>query len=309
MQLIRGIEQLSSAHRPSVVSIGNYDGVHLGHQHVIETLLQKSNEFDVPSTVVTFEPLGKEFFKPHSVMRLSSLEERAGLLFERGVDQVLCVDFTADFAAYSPQKFVDDVLVNGLGARYVCVGDDFRFGKNRAGDFAFLQKKGLENGFDVTAHDTFKLGGQRVSSGRVRDALLASDFNLAERLLGRPFSIQGVVSKGQQLGRTIDFPTANIVLPKTPQPVHGVYAVSVESDVFTLKRGVANVGTRPTVDGKEQRLEVHIFDFDQDIYDENVRVVFHHKIRDEQKFDSFDLLRKQINIDAERAFAFFEQVK
>ena len=309
MQLIRAIEQLADSHRPSVVSIGNYDGVHLGHRHVIETLLQKSDDFGVPSTVITFEPLGKEFFKPNSVMRLTSLEERAQLLFDLGVDQVLCIDFTADFASYSPQKFVDDVLINGLGARYVCVGDDFRFGKNRAGDFTFLQQVGSDNGFAVTAHETFKLDGQRVSSGRVRDALVANDFLLAERLLGRPFCIRGVVSKGQQLGRTIDFPTANIILPSSPQPVSGVYAVSIDSDAFSLKQGVANVGTRPTVDGKEQRLEVHIFDFDQNIYGENVSVKFHHKIRDEEKFDSFDLLRKQINLDAEHAITFFKQSK
>ena len=307
MQLIRGIDQLTRCLGPSVVSIGNYDGVHLGHQHVIKTLLQKSRELNAPSTVITFEPLGKEFFNPKSVLRLTSLNEKAQLLFDLGVDQVFCINFTADFAAYSPQKFVNDVLVNGLCAKYVCVGDDFRFGKNRAGDFEFLQNAGLEHDFEVTAHDTFTLNDQRVSSGRVRDALSNNDFDQAERLLGRPFYIKGVVSKGQQLGRTIGFPTANIVLPDVALPVRGVYAVSIESNAFEKKVGVANIGSRPTVDGKEQRLEVHIFDFDQDIYDKSVKVQFHHKIREEQKFESFELLKKQIIQDAKHAFDYFEQ--
>jgi len=305
MQLIRGIDQLTHCHAPSVVSIGNYDGVHLGHQHVIKTLLEKSRELNAPSTVITFEPLGKEFFNPKSVLRLTSLNEKTQLLFDLGVDQVLCINFTAEFAGYSPQKFVNDILVNGLGAKYVCVGDDFRFGKNRAGDFDFLQNAGAEHGFEVTSHDTFTLDDLRVSSGRVRDVLSNNDFDEAERLLGRPFYIKGVVSKGQQLGRTIGFPTANVVLPEVALPVQGVYAVSIESSAFSKTNGVANIGLRPTVDGKEQRLEVHIFDFDQDIYGQTVKVQFHHKIRDEQKFESFELLKEQIIKDAKQALDFF----
>ena len=314
MQLIRGIDHLNGDHQPSVVSIGNYDGVHRGHQHVIETLLRKSDELNAPAAVVTFEPLAKEFFNPDSVIRLTSVEERAQLLFSLGVERVLCIDFTKEFAAYSPNKFVQDVLLNGLGAKYVCVGDDFRFGKNRSGDFAFLQDAGKQYGFDVTAHDTFTLQGQRVSSGRVRDALVASDFGLAEQLLGRPYAVQGVVEKGQQIGRTINFPTANIVLPDALLAVNGVYAVSVElaqvngtSHSSTARRlqGVANVGTRPTVDGSEKRLEVHLFDFDEDIYGQTMNVLFHEKIRDEQKFASVDELKQQIGRDAQQAAAYF----
>jgi len=305
MQLIRTIEELSNCHRPSVVSIGNYDGVHLGHQHVIKTLLEKSRELSAPSTVITFDPLAKEFFNPQSVIRLTTIEERAELLFELGVDQVLCIEFTADFAANTAQQFVDNVLVNGLGAKYVCVGDDFRFGKGRVGDFAFLQNAGKQLGFEVTAHDTFRLNNERVSSGRVRDALTSDDFSLAEQLLGRPYCINGVVSKGQQLGRTIDFPTANLVLPDIKLPVHGVYAVSTQTQKFGKLNGVANVGTRPTVDGAEQRLEVHLFDFDEELYGEFLQVQFHHKIRDERKFESLESLKKQIIKDAKAAFDFF----
>jgi len=307
MTLIRGINQLTSSHRPSVVSIGNYDGVHLGHQHVIATLLEKSRELHAPSTVITFEPLAKEFFRPGSIMRLTSIEQRAELMFGLGVDQVLCIDFNADFAEYSPQGFVEDILLKGLGIRYLCVGDDFRFGKGREGDFEFLRAAGSQNGFEVKAHDTFTLDDERVSSGRVRKALHAGDFDLAKSLLGRAYVIQGRVSKGQQLGRTINYPTANIVLPDTLLPIRGVYAVTAILDSGASVLGVANIGRRPTVDGKENRLEVHLFDFDADIYGQNLRVEFHHKIRAEQKFASIDKLKDQISRDAAAAISFFER--
>lgn len=308
MKLIRGIEHLTATHRPSVVSIGNYDGVHLGHQHVIATLLERSRALAAPSTIVTFEPLAKEFFRPESVVRLTALEERAQLLFDLGVDQVLCINFTADFAAFSPADFVDTVLINGLGVKYLCVGDDFRFGKDRAGGFSFLQSAGDANGFAVVAHDTFELDGERVSSGRVRTALLAADFDLAERLLGRRYTISGEVSLGQQLGRTIGFPTANIVLPAIQLAVNGVYAVRVQLSTNEWVDGVANAGTRPTVDGLENRLEVHLFDFQRDIYGQNITVDFVTKIRDEQKFDSFDLLKQQIQKDASSARAHLSDI-
>lgn len=304
MTLIRGISALTTAHRPSVVSIGNYDGVHLGHQHVIKTLLQKSAELDAPSTVITFEPLAKEFFNPQQVTRLGSVEQRASQLFEIGVDQVLCIDFTAEFAAYSPIGFVQDVLINGLGVKYLCVGDDFRFGKDRAGDFEFLKQVGAEHNFTVTAHDTYQLDNQRVSSGRVRQALQAGDFDLTRALLGRDYSIQGIISKGQQLGRTLNYPTANIVLGDCLWPINGVFAVTAKLENGELIKGVANIGKRPTVDGKENRLEVHLFDFDADIYGQPLEVMFHHKIRDEQKFDSIEQLRAQIEQDAASARQF-----
>lgn len=307
MELIRGIQALSDQHKPSVVSIGNYDGVHRGHQHVIASLLAESERLQAASTVVTFEPLAKEFFRPNSVMRLSSMDQRAERLFELGVERVLCIEFTAEFAAYSPACFVKEVLVDGLGAKYVCVGDDFRFGKDRAGDFDFLREVGEQHGFSICAHDTFELGGQRVSSGRVREALAKGEFALAEQLLGRPYTIAGRVSKGQQLGRTIDYPTANLVLADVLLPVNGVYAVIAQINNHQFG-GVANVGKRPTVDGKENRLEVHLFDFDADIYGEPLEVRFVKKVRDEQKFDSIELLKCQIHDDARSARRFLSSI-
>lgn len=298
MTLIRGIDKLQSQHRPCVASIGNYDGVHLGHQHVIDTLLKHSRRLSVRSTVITFEPLAKEFFLPNSVRRLTTIEERAEFLFDLGVDQVLCIDFNSQFASYSPSDFVEDVLLKGLGVRHLCVGDDFRFGKNRVGDFELLKQLGVQHNFDVTAHETFELQGARVSSGRVRDALSEGDFNLVEALLGRPYIIDGTVSLGQQLGRTIDFPTANIVLPEMRMPINGVFAVKVTLNADREVGGVANVGVRPTVGGKENRLEVHLFDFNDDLYGQVISVCFIKKIRDEHKFDSFDDLKRQIQKDA-----------
>jgi len=306
MQLIRGIDQLSNQHRPSVVSIGNYDGVHLGHQYVIKTLLAQSQALNAAATVITFDPLAKEFFQPNSVARLSTVEERAQWLFNLGVDQVLCVEFNADFAATSPDAFIEDVLVKGLGAKYVCVGDDFRFGKGRAGDFTLLQSAGKQHGFEVSAHQTFELEGERVSSGRVRAALQYSDFQLAADLLGRIYSISGQVAMGQQLGRTLDFPTANIPLVDRVLAVNGVFAVVAVLESGERVKGVANIGNRPTVDGKEQRLEVHLFDFDRDIYGQNLSVELHSKIRDEKKFNSLDELKTQIAQDAAQAIAFLQ---
>ncbi len=309
MQFIRGIQQLTSKHRPSVVSIGNYDGVHLGHQELIKTLLKNSEKLSIPSTVVTFEPFAKEFFMPNSVARISSVEQRAEQLFSLGVDQVLSIDFNTEFASLSPSEFVDQVLVNGLGVRFLCVGDDFRFGKNRQGDFEFLKRFGANNGFTVQAHKTFMIDGLRVSSGRVRAALELGDFKSVAELLGRPYTISGVVSLGQQLGRTIGFPTANIALANTRFAVNGVYAIRAEIENVGEYDGVANIGVRPTVDGKEDRLEVHLFDFDVDIYDKNMGVQLLSKIRDEKKFASLEDLQTQIKLDVAAARAICQKAR
>lgn len=301
MELISGLSELNKAHKGCVASIGNYDGVHLGHQHVIKTLLEKSSEFGLPSTVITFEPLAKEFFRPNSVARITTNENRAELLGNLGIDRVLAIEFNSQFSAYSPKGFVQDVLIEALGLKYLCVGDDFRFGKDRAGDFELLQQMGKQYGFSVAAHDTYELDGARVSSGRVRDSLTNSNFELAKKLLGRPFTIDGSVSKGQQLGRTLNFPTANIVLPNHLMPVNGVFAVKVSIADKGELSGVANIGRRPTVDGTENRLEVHLFDFDQDIYGQRLSVELIAKIRDEVKFDGVESLKLQIAKDASQA--------
>ncbi len=291
---------MPEAQQPCVATIGNFDGVHLGHEMVISTLLSAGRQLELPSTVVTFDPLAKEYFAPQAAQRLQPLSQRIERLAELGVGQVLVIDFDKDLAAYSPAKFVDEILIAGLGIKYLSVGDDFRFGKDRAGDFNFLQGAATKHGFELIAHDTFTLDGGRVSSGRVRDAVSVGNFDAAQALLGRRYTIAGVVQHGEQRGRTINFPTANLVLDAENYAVHGVYAVAVQLPNGVVG-GVANVGKRPTVEGQENRLEVHLFDFDDDIYDQPITVNFLQKIRPEQKFESFTALREQIELDVAAA--------
>lgn len=308
MQFVRGVENVAPHHKPSVVSIGNYDGVHLGHQMVIKSLLEQREVYGVPATVLTFEPLAKEFFSSQKPARLSSVEQRAEMLFDLGVDQVCCLEFDHEFASLSPEQFIQSVLVEGLAAKYVVVGDDFRFGKNRAGDFALLQQAGKQYDFVVADHGTFEIAGERVSSGRIRDALQNDDLQLAEQLLGKPYFISGVVQHGRKLGREIGFPTANIpLLEHIALPIHGVYAVEVKicNGQDKTWQAVANIGKRPTVNGNSNQLEVHLLDQQMNLYGEKLRVSFKKKIRDEQKFENIESLKQQIAKDVEAAKLFF----
>lgn len=318
MQFVRGVENLAPHHKPCVVSIGNYDGVHLGHQMVIKSLLEQREIYGVPATVLTFEPLAKEFFSKQKPARLSSIEQRADMLFALGVDQVCCVEFNREFASLAPEQFVQTVLIDGLAARYVAVGDDFRFGKDREGDFVSLQQAGKQHGFVVVDHGTFEIDGERVSSGRIRSALQRDDLLLAERLLGKPYSISGMVQHGRKLGREIGFPTANIPLSEQiVLPVQGVYVVEVtivETNTIEARvdnksaekwQGVANIGKRPTVNGNSNQLEVHLLNVQPDLYDCKLEVVFKQKIRDEQKFEDIESLKQQIAKDIIIANAFF----
>ena len=306
MELIRGVHNLRPRHRGCVATIGNFDGVHLGHQAVLGQLTQKADELSLPATVMTFEPQPQEFFVPEQAPpRLTRFREKLQALRRYGVDRVLCVRFDRRFAAQSAQQFVDRLLLDGLGVRYLVVGDDFRFGQGRSGDFAMLQEAGRRHGFQVVNMHTFSLDGERVSSTRVRQALAAGDLGQADKLLGRPYRMSGRVAHGFKRGRSIGFPTANIHLHRTATPIHGVYAV----EVFGLEQeplaAVANVGNRPTVDGTRSLLEVHLFDFDRDIYGRHVQVEFKHWQRAERRFESFDALKQQIELDATAAREYF----
>jgi riboflavin kinase/FMN adenylyltransferase len=304
MELIRGLQNLKSRHRGCVATLGNFDGVHLGHQAVIGQLAEKAAQLHLPTVVVVFEPQPPEFFRPAAApARLTRLREKLRALQRYSVDRVLCLPFDGALAAMSAEEFVRRVLVEGLGVRYVVVGDDFRFGKDRAGDYGLLQAAGQRHGFQVVPMHTFAIDGQRVSSTRVRQALADGDLETAEKLLGRPYRMCGRVAHGDKRGRTIGIPTANIHLHRKATPVKGVYVV----EVFGLEReplaGVANVGTRPTVDGERTLLEVHLLDFDQQIYGRYVSVNFLHRLRDEQRFTSFEQLKARIYQDIDEARA------
>ena len=306
MQIIRGFHNLRPEHRNCVATIGNFDGVHLGHQAVLGQLAEKSDALGLPLVVVTFEPQPQEYFRPQeSPPRLTRFREKVQVLRRYAVDRIVVLRFNAAFSQQSPEEFIQHLLVEGLAVRYLVIGDDFRFGKGRSGDFKRLQEAGREHEFEVVSMHTFVLDGQRVSSTRVREALAAGDLNEAEKLLGRIYRMSGRIAHGDKRGRTIGFPTANIHLHRKAIPLRGVYVVEVYGVAGEPIQGVANLGTRPTVDGLRTLLEVHLFDFDRDIYGAHVHVDFLHKLRDEQRFPDFGALKAQIQLDAAQARAYF----
>lgn len=305
MQVHRGIpEQTQTA---AVLTIGNFDGVHLGHQALLSLLIAKARELGLPAVVLTFEPHPREFFSPADApARLASLREKLLLLDSAGVDQTYILRFDAQLAAQSADSFIRDTLVRGLGVRHLFVGDDFRFGARRQGSFAMLREAGLAQGFGVESMPTLDVDGERVSSSAVRAALREADLGHAARLLGRPYSIAGRVSHGDKIGRQLGFPTANIQMKHRRPALTGVYAVRVEGLDGRSITGVANVGVRPTATARGRaRLEVHLFDWTQNCYGAHIRVHFLHKLRDEHKFESLDALRAQIARDAQAARDWF----
>ncbi|MCB1722366.1 MAG: bifunctional riboflavin kinase/FAD synthetase [Chromatiaceae bacterium] len=303
MLLIRGLHNLRAEHRECVATIGNFDGVHLGHQAVLAALDARARAAGVPSLVIIFEPQPLEFFRPQQApARLTRLREKLEAIAACGVDRVLLVRFDAEFAAVPADAFVRDVLVDRLAIRHLYVGDDFRFGRDRAGDFAMLTRMGGEHGFGVESLATVADDGERISSTRIREALERGDMDEAARCLGRRYRIAGRVAHGNKRGRTIGFPTLNIGLLRRSTPLLGVYAVQVFCLDIEPLPGVANIGSRPTLTGDERvLLEVHLFDFDADVYGRHVEVDFVEHIRDERRFDSFELLREQIGRDVQRA--------
>ena len=306
MEFIRGLPNLRPRHRDCVATIGNFDGVHLGHLAVLGQVAEKAAQLQRPTTVIIFEPQPQEYFTPDTAPpRLTRLREKLLALRRYSVDRVLCLPFDQRLAVMPAEVFVDQVIVQGLGVRYLVVGDDFRFGRGRQGDFSLLQQTGVTQGFTVANMHTFNIDDQRVSSTRVRTALAAGDLHGAEKLLGRPYRMCGRVAHGDKRGRSIGFPTANIHLHRHATPVQGVFAVELFGIEGEPVAGVANVGSRPTVDGTRSLLEVHLFDFDRDIYGRYVHVDFLHKLRAEQRFESFEVLKQQILRDAEQAREFF----
>jgi len=306
MELIRGIHNLRPEHRACVATIGNFDGVHLGHQAVLGQLAEKADDLGLPGVVIIFEPQPMEYFAPDkAAARLSRFREKIHALRRYSVDRVLVLRFDQQFAALSASAFIEQILVQGLDVRYLVVGDDFRFGNGRSGDFELLCEAGRQHSFEVVNMHTFYINDERVSSTRIREALLAGKLHDAEQLLGRPYRMSGRVAHGHKRGRSINYPTANIHLHRHTTPIMGVYAVEMFGIAGEPLAGVANIGSRPTVDGTRTLLEVHLFDFDRDIYGCHVDIQFVEKIRDERRFESFEQLREQIDRDAEQARRIF----
>ncbi len=303
MQLIRGINQLQSFAQGCVLTIGNFDGVHIGHSIVINKLAEKGRLLGLPVVVMVFEPQPLEFFlKDNAPSRLTRLREKIIHFEHLPVDNLLIVNFNQRFANMDPDYFIEQVLVERLNVKYLVVGDDFHFGKARRGNFSLLQEAGQQYGFNVTDTVSYLIKGTRVSSTLIRDALNEGDLVTAESMLGRNYSVCGRVVHGEKLGRKIGFPTANIQMLRKNTPIAGVFAVTMTGISNQPVNGVANVGTRPTVDGGSKvLLETHLFNFDQDIYGKYVEVHFKHKIRSEMRFQSVEDLKRQIQLDTAQA--------
>jgi riboflavin kinase/FMN adenylyltransferase len=302
MELIRGLHNLRERHRGCVATIGNYDGVHLGHQHMLAAVRARADALGVPAAVITFEPTPREFFEgPTAPSRLTRLREKLQALELYGVDRVLVLRFDRRMQGMAATEFVDRLLVEGLGVRHVVVGHDFHFARRREGTIATLRDAGARHGFTVQEVDQFLLQGERVSSSLLREALNWGDLDRAGRLLGRPYRMAGRVRRGQQLGRTLGYPTANLALHRKVVPLWGIFAVRVHGAGLVDHPAVVSLGTRPTINGTDPLLEVHVFDFDGDLYGRYLNVDFVQRLRDEQKFDSLDALVAQMHRDAAAA--------
>jgi riboflavin kinase/FMN adenylyltransferase len=309
MRITHGFRPLGTPH---AVTIGNFDGLHLGHQAMLARLQDVAQARGLPSCVLSFEPHPREFFAPEQApARLSSLREKAEHLQRLGIDRLHVFRFDRTFSALTAEAFIEQVLGRTLQAKYVLVGDDFRYGAKRVGDFSLLQQLGKRLGFDAESLPTVEVAGERSSSTAVRQALAAGELEHAARLLGRPYSISGRVVHGDKLGRDIGFPTANIQLKHNRPPLMGIFAVELYGLNGAPLPGVASLGRRPTVKGADAVpvLEVHLFDFDAEIYGRRVRVDFLHKLRDEEKYPDLDSLVAQIRRDVDNAKHFLAKIK
>jgi len=311
MRLIRGLTHLAPLTHGCVLTIGNYDGLHLGHREVIKKLADRGKALGLPTVVMVFEPQPLEYFLgEHAPSRLMRLREKVIEFNKLPVDQLLIMPFNNSLASYDAEDFIDDVLIKKLNVKHLVIGDDFHFGKARRGNFSMLKEKGKQYGFNVEDTGSFQKAGLRVSSTIIRDALGEGDLALAEKLLGHCYSVCGRVAHGDKLGRTIGYPTANIKMFRKNTPVNGVFAVTMTGIGDFEFDGIANVGTRPTVTGGSKVvLETHLFNFSKNIYGHYVEVHFKKKIRDEIRFNSLDELKAQIKKDVEVTKQYFAELK
>lgn len=306
MRVIRGLANLTRIATGCVATIGNFDGVHLGHRAVIKKLSEKGKMLNLPVVVVLFEPQPLEYFRGDGApSRLTRLREKVQQLSELPIDSVLILRFDRALALQAPEQFIESVLVNKLSIKYLVLGDDFRFGKDRRGDFGMLREVSSQYGFAVENTRSVNVNGSRVSSTMIRQHLLEGNLAAADAMLGRPYSICGRVVHGEKRGRKLGFPTANVRLLRKNTPIQGVFAVTMTGVYGEQQTGVANVGSRPTIDRKESIIvETHLFDFDGDLYGKTVEIHFHKKIRNEIKFATIDELRAQIQRDVQAAREF-----
>ena len=309
MELIRGIHNLTPHHRNCVLTVGNFDGVHRGHREVLKGLQKQGDAYAVSTCVMTFEPQPLEFFaRDRAPARLMGFSDKYRCLAELNIDRLLVLPFNQKLANMAAEDFVRDVLVDGLAIRHMVVGDDFRFGRERRGDFDMLSRFGTQHDFVVESTHTYRQDAERISSTRIREALSAGQIELAGELLGQPFFIEGRVTHGDKRGRTIGYPTANIHLRRQHTPIRGIFVIEAITANGQSYTGMASIGTRPTVEQTDRvSLEAHLFDFDGDIYGEKLRVIFRHYLREEKKFDSLASMTAAIAGDERDSRAYFSQ--
>jgi len=307
--LLRSIQSISENQKGAVVTIGNFDGVHLGHEALLKQTIATAKELQQTALAITFEPHPYEFFasKKLTVPRLTKMREKWHQLVTVGIENVLILKFNQALATLSATQFVEDILYRALNISHIVVGDDFHFGKDREGDINHLVELGQKYHFTVSIMPTFLVAGERVSSTLVKQALKQGNLSLARRLLGRDYAMMGRVSHGKKLGRDLGCPTANISINRRLTPVHGIYTVKVAGIKDKPIPGVASIGSRPTIDGTKVLLEVHLLDFNEDIYGRHVEVAFCEKCRDEERFENLDLLKLQIMKDVEMARDYFKR--
>ncbi|MGI9228393.1 MAG: bifunctional riboflavin kinase/FAD synthetase [Gammaproteobacteria bacterium] len=302
MELIRHIDSSTRSKKGCVLTIGNFDGLHLGHQAIYRQVRAIAAERGLEAVIMTFEPHSIEYFSPDSIpYRINSIREKILLFSELQIERLVCLRFNNKFAALTAEDFIRRILLDGLNVKAVVVGDDFRFGKNRAGDFGTLQDMGKELGFDVFATETYSIDNERVSSSRIRDALKQGRLDLAEKLLGRPYFLTGRVMHGDKRGRELGFPTANISMRHHKPPLPGIFAVRVRGLSEQAQPAIAYLGTRPTFSGVRLFLEVYIFADPGDIYGRRIKVEFVQHIRFDKAFPTVEELVHQMHIDVIQA--------
>lgn len=298
MKLLRSWHQPTTA---CIATIGNFDGLHLGHQSIIQQVQERATNLGLMSTVISFEPLPAEYLRQPPPPRILPLRDKLIYLQTLKIDQFACLAFNSALAGMEPENFIQDILLDGLQVRALVVGDDFRFGRKRRGDYQMLQAFGAAQGMEVLQSSTLLHANARVSSTWVREALLKADLSAVKTLLGRAYTLSGRVRHGDKRGRTIGFPTLNLRIPENIALRKGVYAVHAFQGTPSFVKGIANLGSRPTVNGLQTRLEVHLFDFSEQVYQQHWTIEPIAFIRDEQRFDSFELLKQQIKTDVEQA--------
>jgi riboflavin kinase/FMN adenylyltransferase len=309
MELVRGLYNLRARHRGCVLTIGAFDGIHRGHQEMIRLVREQAGRAGVPSALMSFEPMPREFFaKDDPPARLTRFREKVDALRSYGIERFICARFDEQLRSMEPERFVQQVLVAGLGVRHLVVGHDFKFGRSLRGNVDTLHAIGPRCGFDVTEVPAFKLEGERVSSSQVRAALGKGDLAHAAELLGRPYRMTGKVVHGGKLGRSLGFATANLRLHRRVTPLAGVFAVRASGDGLNGAPAVASLGTRPTIDGRELLLEVHVFDFDGELYRRYLHVDFIARLREERRFPTLQALAEQMREDAAQARRILEAV-